>query len=256
MDRLKVEQRITQQEKDVLMEVLYNTEVVIAFDFTEKELFKPEVEPPYKIPMIQHEPWQAANFRVPKALEGEIVDIVKKKLECGSLEQCCRLYRNRWFLVPEKSGGYYLINVAQGLNTITIKDTSLLPSSEEYSKDFVGFPLLSLLDLFSGYDQCELDPSSRDMTTFQTPPGLLQMTALPQGYMNGVQVFDCVMTKILKDQIAAGIGKPFINDVAVKPVSRSKFLDKNGIPEEVATGIRKYVLEAIISIDKILADIA
>jgi len=41
----------------------------------------------------------------------------------------------------------------------------------------------------------------------------------------------------------------------VKPASRSTFLDKDGIPEEVAPGIRKYVLEAIISLDKILADI-
>jgi len=81
------------------------------------------------------------------------------------------------------------------------------------------------------------------------------MTALLQGYMNRVQVFDRVMKKILKDQIAAGIGKPFIDDVAVKPASRSMFLDKNGISEEVAPGIRKYVLEAIIVLDKILADI-
>jgi len=81
------------------------------------------------------------------------------------------------------------------------------------------------------------------------------MTALPQGYTNGVQVFDPLMKKILKDQIAAGIGKPFIDDVAVKPASRSMFLNKDGIPEEVASGIRKYVLEAIILLDKILADI-
>jgi len=81
------------------------------------------------------------------------------------------------------------------------------------------------------------------------------MTALPQGYANGVQVFDRVMKKIRKNQIAAGIGKPFIDDVAVKAASRSMFLDKNRIPEEVAPGIRKYVMEAIISLDKILADI-
>jgi len=63
------------------------------------------------------------------------------------------------------------------------------------------------------------------------------MMALPQGYTNGVQVFDRVMKKILKDQIAAGIGKPFIDDVVVKPASRSMFLDKNAMPEEVVLGI-------------------
>jgi len=97
--------------------------------------------------------------------------------------------------------------------------------------------LLSLLDLFSGYDQCELDPSSRNMTVFQIPLGLLRMTALPVGYMNGVQVFDRLMKKIQKDQIAVGIRKLFIDDIAVKAASSSMFLYKNGIPEEVALGI-------------------
>jgi len=79
----------------------------------EKSVFKPEVEPPHKILVIPHEPWQAASFRIPKALEGEVVDIVKKKLECGALERCCGPYRNPWFLVPKKSRGYRLINAAQ-----------------------------------------------------------------------------------------------------------------------------------------------
>jgi len=65
---------------------LYNREARIAFDFMEKGVFKPEVEPLHIIPMIKHEPWQAANFGVPKALEGEVLDIVKKKLECRALE--------------------------------------------------------------------------------------------------------------------------------------------------------------------------
>ena len=95
------------------MEVLYNREAGIGFDFTEKVVCKPEVEAPHIIPTIQHEPWHAANFRVPKALEAEVVDIVKKKLECGALERCCGPYRNPWFLVPKNSGGYRLINAAQ-----------------------------------------------------------------------------------------------------------------------------------------------
>jgi len=39
------------------------------FDFTEKGVFKPEVEPPYVISTIAYEFWQVANFRVSKALE-------------------------------------------------------------------------------------------------------------------------------------------------------------------------------------------
>jgi len=45
------------------------------------------------------------------------------------------------------------------------------------------------------------------------------------------------MNKILKDQISVGIRKLFIDDIVVKSASRSKFLDKNSIPEEVVSGI-------------------
>ena len=48
---------------------------------------------------------------------------------------------------------------------------------------------------------------------------------------------------------------PFIDDLAVKPVSRSYYLNTEGTQEEVVPGVRRYILEAIISLDKVLADI-
>jgi len=255
IEKLKIGKGIMKEEREFLMEVLFSKEKGIAFDFTEKGVFKQEVEPPHVIPTIAHEPWQVANFKVPKALEGEVIEIIRKKLECGALERCCGPYRNSWFLVPKKDKGYRLINTAQRLNAVTIKDASLPPSAEEYSEDFAGFSVLSLLDLFSGYDQMALADICRDLTAFQTPLVLLRMTTLPQGYTNGVQVFDRVMKKILKDQISAKRGKPFIDDVGVKPPTRSLFLDSSGKPIEIAPGIRRYILEAIVSIDKVMADI-
>ena len=81
------------------------------------------------------------------------------------------------------------------------------------------------------------------------------MTTLPQVYTNGVQVFDRVIRKVLNDVISENRWKPFIDDIAVKPKTKSYFRDSNGRPEEVAPGIRSFVLEAIISLDKVLADI-
>ena len=45
-----------------------------------------------------------------------------------------------------------VINGTQRLNAVIIKDVSLAPSVDDFSEEFAGFPLLSLLDLFSGYD--------------------------------------------------------------------------------------------------------
>ena len=93
------------------------------------------------------------------------------------------------------------------------------------------------------------------MTAFMTPFVLLRMTTLPQGYTNRVQVFDRVIRKVLKDEISENRGKRFIDDLAVKPKTKSQFRDSNSRPEEVAPGIRRFVLEAGISLDKVLADI-
>ena len=155
----------------------------------------------------------------------------------------------------QNAGKYRLRNAAERLNAVTIKDASLPPSAHDFNEEFTLFPLLSLLDLFSGYDQCILAPESGDMTAFMTPFGLLRMTTLPQGYTNGVQVLDRVIRKVLKNIISENFGKPFIDDITVKPKKKSYFRDSNGRQEEVAPGIRRFVLETIISLDKVFADI-
>jgi len=131
IEKLKIGKSIMKEEQEVLMEVLFSREKGITFDCTKKGVIKPEVEPPHVIPTMAHELWQVANFRVPKALEREVIEIIRKKLECGALERCCGPYRNPWFLVPKKDKGYRLINAAQRLNAVTIKDASLPPSAEE-----------------------------------------------------------------------------------------------------------------------------
>ena len=140
-------------------------------------------------------------------------------------------------LVPKKAGKYRLINPAEKLNAVTIKDASLPPSADNFSEEFAGFPLLSLLDLFSGYDKCILAPESRDMMAFMTPYGQFRITTLLKGYTNGVQGFDSVIRKVHKNIISESRRKPFLDDIAVKPKKKSNFLDSNGRPKEVAPGI-------------------
>ena len=122
---------------------------------------------------------------------------------------------------------------------------------EEFFERFAGYPVVSLVDLFSGYNQCTLDPASRDITAFPTPLGLMRMTTLPMGYTNSVQVFDRVMRKVLQQQILRGRCEPFIDDVAAKPPSRLTYPDADGKP--VIPEVRLYILEAIQSLDEVLA---
>ena len=76
---------------------------------------------------------------------------------------------------------------------MTIRDASLPPAVDDFLERFPGFPLVSLTDLFSGYDPCTLAEVSRDITAFHTPLGLMCMTSIPMGYTNAVQIYDRIM---------------------------------------------------------------
>src|SRR5437660_2150911 len=215
--------------------MLFNREAAIAFESAEKGRFHDLIEPPHVIPTIPHKAWQAASFRIPPALHETSIKLIQDRLACGTIERSFGPYRNPWFLV-EKPGyekdengkvlwdrrgqpikRYRLINSAQRINAVTIRDASLRPAVEEFSEEFAGYPVVSLVDLFSGYDQCTLDPASRDITVFDILLGLIRMTTLPMSYTNAVRVFDRVMQKVLHEQILQGWCEPFIDHMAAKP---------------------------------------
>ena len=104
IEKLKLGESLTSEERIVPLEVLFNREAGIAFDFTEKGYFKPEVEPPHAIPTIQHDQWEVSNFRVPKALEKNVTEIIKANLDYGVLERSFGPYRNPWFLFLKRQG--------------------------------------------------------------------------------------------------------------------------------------------------------
>jgi hypothetical protein len=68
---------------------------------------------------------------------------------------------------------YRLINLATYLNVIIRQDTNLPPFINEFTNEFIGYYIISLVDLYSGYNQILLYFKSRDLTAFFTPLRLL-----------------------------------------------------------------------------------
>ena len=81
---------------------------------------------------------------------------------------------------------YRLITLAQKINVVSIRDASLPPAVEEFSERFAGYLGVSLVDLFSGYNRCTLDPASHDITAFHMLLGLMRMMELPMRDTNAV----------------------------------------------------------------------
>ncbi|MBW0582643.1 hypothetical protein O181_122358, partial [Austropuccinia psidii MF-1] len=66
-----------------------------------------------------------------------------------------------------------------------------------------------------GYDERELDVTTRPLTTFETPLGRMQLTRLPQGATNSVAVYQAQMSWILQEIIPESVGI-FIYDEGIK----------------------------------------
>jgi len=167
---------LSEAEKQLFIDILFEYEGAIAFDDSEMGLLNPEIEPPVVIHTIPHSPWQQQNLRLPKAMQETATAIVKEKLEDGTLEFSQGPYRNRYFLVEKKDGTWRFINDIQQLNKVTIRDCGMPPSVDEFSEDFAGYPITSAIDYYSGYYEISLDNKSRDLTAFLTGVGLVRMT--------------------------------------------------------------------------------
>jgi RNase H-like domain found in reverse transcriptase/Reverse transcriptase (RNA-dependent DNA polymerase) len=243
---LQIGDMLTPQERELFIECLYNREASLSWTFDEIGRVSSDVAPPQRIRTIPHEAWQAPQFPIPKGLHEIVKEMLRDRLKRGTLERCHGPYRNPWFLVKKKDGNYRLINAAMWLNKVTIRDATLPPTADEFAERFAGMKILTLADLHSGYDQCPLDERDRDMTAFHTPIGLLRLTTLPQGATNSVGQFVRVMNRIL-DAVHREAGA-FIDDVGIEG-PRTDYGN-----EEVAPGIRKFVLEHVQKIDKVLLE--
>jgi hypothetical protein len=249
IQRMQVGDGLLEREKELLLEMLFNREAALSWDFTEKGSVRPEVTPPMEIRTVPHEAWQVPGFQVPKALTGIVAEMVRDRIKGGVLEPCYGPYRNPWFLVKKKEKGKYrLINAALEMNRVTIRDANLPPAVDEFSEEFAGCAIASLVDLFSGYDQLPLAEKCRDMTAFMTPLGLVRMTTIPMGATNSVAQFVRVVNKIIADHVPHH-ALPFVDDIGVKG---PKTTYNN---EFILPGVRRYVMEHIQWLDGVLADI-
>ena len=98
---LKIGQQLLKNEKMLLLAVLFNREGALAWDFSHIGRISSKVAPPQVIRTTPHKAWQAFTFYIPKALEPQVFEILKERLNAVTLELGHGPYRNPWFLVKK-----------------------------------------------------------------------------------------------------------------------------------------------------------
>ena len=234
-------------EKDLLCHVITLRQGALAFSEEERGLLKHTYGQPYTIPVIPHTPWQQKPIPIPGPIRNQFIELVRERLKTGLYEQSFSSYSSPVFCVKKQDGKLRIVHDLQKLNKVTIKDAGLPPSPEELIESFTGRACYGLGDIMGGYDERELAPESRPLTTFETPLGRFQLTRLPQGATNSVAVYQAQMMWILQDELPQHVGI-FIDDGGIKgPTS-----DYNGETLEDNPNIRRFIWEYAITLERIL----
>ncbi|GBG93374.1 hypothetical protein CBR_g67395, partial [Chara braunii] len=133
----------------------------------------------------------------------------------------------------------------QRLNAVTVRDAGGLPNADALSESCAGRPIISLIDLYSGYDQFPVYPPDRPVTAMHTPRGLIHMNVAPQGWTNAVAMVQRAMIRAMQS-VSPHITQPYIDDLAVKGPAMKEI-------DEVSPGVRRFVWKHIQDLEKVLS---
>ena len=254
MDKLGIQDNpeLSEEERCLLQHVVTINERSIAFEENERGTFRQDYFSDYQIPVTPHVPWADKNIPLPPGQREEIIRLLKEKMDAGVYEKAQSSYRSRWFCVQKKNGELRIVHDLQKLNGVTIRDTGVPPILDEFVEGYAGRSVYSVLDMYWGFYARILDPTSRDLTAFQTPLGVLRITSLPMGFTNSPAEFQACMVFLLQDEIPEVAGV-FIDDIPIRGPA-SLYLDKDGKEEKIAEnpGIRRFMWEHLNDLHRIL----
>jgi hypothetical protein len=150
---MQIENELLKREKEFFLEMLFNRETALFWDFIEKDSIRSKISSFMKIRIILHEIWQIFEFQISKALMRTIAEMIKNRIKDDVLKLCYESYRNFWFFVKKKKKEKYrLINVVLKMNRVIIRNANLLSAIDEFSEEFADCAIISFVNLFFEYD--------------------------------------------------------------------------------------------------------
>lgn len=132
-------------------------------------------------------PVYVRNYKIPHIHKQEIQAQVDKLKNDGIIEESCSNYNSPIILVPKKplpgsnEKRWRLVVDFRQLNKKLVSDVFPIPRIDDILDQLGRAKWFSVLDLQSGFHQIELDPNSRDYTSFSSNLGSYRFTRMPFG---------------------------------------------------------------------------
>src|SRR5579871_6680266 len=127
----------------------------------------------------------------------------------GIIKKCESPWAAPILFIKKKNGELCLVVDYRKLNKVTRKDAYPLPRINELLDSLGNMAMFSILDMYSGFYQIEVDPESCKKTAFITKYGTYQYNRLPMGLCNSLAIFqylvDIIFARSLRNYIVTYI---------------------------------------------------
>ncbi|MBW0468538.1 hypothetical protein O181_008253 [Austropuccinia psidii MF-1] len=123
---------LSEEEINLLRNVILLSEKAIAFCDEERGVLKNSYEKPYKIPVIPHEAWKKKPIPIPKLILPQLIKLVRERLYTGLYEKSTSIYNSPVFCAAKPNGELRIVHDLQDLNKLTRKDAGLPPNVDEF----------------------------------------------------------------------------------------------------------------------------
>ena len=90
---------LTEAETNIVKFLLNEHEGVLAWEASDRGVFKEEFFEPIRFPTVFHKPWSRKNIPIPPGIMEEVIEIFKEKIANGAIEPSNSPYRSAWFCV-------------------------------------------------------------------------------------------------------------------------------------------------------------
>ena len=143
---------------------------------------------------------------VPIHLRDLVITALNKNIKEGIMEKVApggSLWASPLVIVRKPNGDIRLCgDYKVGVNNKICSDSYPIPHIETALSSLVGMSYFAKLDLTNAYNQIEMDEGSREITTLNTPIGLVRWTRLPFGIKTASAQFQRIIERIVSDDIA------------------------------------------------------
>ncbi|GBG90512.1 hypothetical protein CBR_g50856 [Chara braunii] len=236
---------LREQERTLMVETMRRRHCAYAFNDDERGRLDVDKIPMIRIHTVSHEPWNLRGARYPNPdEEKKVVDYLDGKMRTYVADYSSGPYVSPWFCFIKPKGTLRWVQDLQRLNAVTVRDAGGLPNADALSESCAGRPIISLINLYSGYDQFPVYPPDRPVTAMHTPRGLIHMNVAPQGWTNAVAMVQRHMIRAMQT-VSPHITQPYIDDLAVKGPKEKE-------EDEVIPGVRRFVWKHVQDIDQVL----